>query len=545
MGVFHFLARTVSRDAGLTFPAYRSGFNGRPIVAQVMIRRIRLLILATVVYLICAPATGRAQTAPGNARADSSDHATATAEAEAFFRDNGVEKVSPITRQALTTFIEVRKLYLAKEYRKGLTILDALWAEHPIGSTDWHQANMVLPSINLGGPHCYTGLLMLTDAFKWRLDPSSSGVHAHKLVLGVAIFGHSRGPYPRTKLELASGTAPIVTHDLRPEITANDHQLVRDSLWLFGEYIEALTRGRLQLDPEMIDLPDVTVPVQMVNSGTPLAAPAWSVWPGIWPTILTHTAKQPEWWWTIYPSNVPDEYPDFVRSEFITGGNGFAPDGKQLRLEIDDKWLVRRPPHMGKGAMTPIEIQTYMPMWLQHEFFHHVFGRYPELGLERTGHQWHQKANWPADFVGIFEPDYFYEAAHKRLMTGAVEPIATRLRYDSPSPAVIRMLTLQSLLGKYSVKRPQNEWHTGQLTLAGTDANGNPVLRWTNSANVSWLLRPRIETLSLLTGNDNPYASNPDASAREFSLRLARDADGDPVPRIASFSFLNATFEKQ
>jgi len=516
----------------------------RPVAVKVVVCLLRLVMVATVVGAVFSPVAGHAQAAPDNARPQAS--ATAYREAEAFFHDNGVEKYSPITRQALATFLDARKLFRAKEYRKCLTLLEALWAEHPIGSDDWHQANMVLPPVNLGGPHCYTSLLILTDACKWRLDPASADAHPHNLVFGILLFGHSRGPYPRTKAELAAGTGPIVTHNLQPEILANDHKLVRDSLWLFEEYIEAITRGGLKLDLEFIDLPNVTVPVGMVTTGpAPVAAPPWSAWPPLWPEVMKHTTRQPEWWWTIYPSNVPDEYPDFAKSEFISGGNAFAPDGKSLRLEIDDKWLIRRPPHLGKGAMTPIEIDTYLPMWLQHEFFHHVFGKYPGLELEKIGHQWHHKENWPKDFVGVFEPDYFYEAVHKRLLTGNVQPLALRLRYDHPSPAVIRQLNVQSLLGRYSVKPPQNPWHTGELTLIGKDEDGLPLLQWTNSAHVSWLLSLRWDSLSLLTGRDSPYASNPDPSARAFSLELARDANGNFVPKIASFSFLNASYEKQ
>ncbi len=465
-----------------------------------------------------------------------------TEEAEAFFRDNGVLDAKPLTHQSLATFIEARKLYLAKDYQTCLKTLNALWKQHPIGSEDWHQSNMPLTNVNLGGPHAYTGLLMLTDACKWHLNPESTSLTPTKMVMGVVIFGHSRGHYPHNKAELLSGRSPIVIHDIQPEILANNHQLVRDSLWLFGEYLLALSQGHLQLELEFIDLPDVTIPVLMENGPAPIAAPPPTYWQQIWQDLLQYTKKEPEWWWTIYPSNVPDEYPDFARSEFITGGSGLAPITKGLRLEIDDKWLTRLPPHLGKGKMTPLEIQTYLPMWLQHEFFHHVHGRYPELGLEKKAHQWHHKADWPRDFVGIFEPDYFYQEAHKRLMTDKVEPIWVRLRYNRPSVEVMHRVDMSRLLGVYAMPQTEDPWGTGQITFAGRDDNGTPVFRWTNKANVSWLLHPQNDSLELKAGNGNPYTNDP--NGKVFAVQLKRDNNGKFIPEIRAFTFMNGTYIK-
>ena len=47
------------------------------------------------------------------------------------------------------------------------------------------------------------------------------------------------------------------------------------------------------------------------------------------------------------------------------------------------------------------------------------------------------------------------------------------------------------------------------------------------------------------TGEDSPYAKESDPRAHQFSLRLARDRDGEPVPRVVSFSFMDSTYLKE
>lgn len=71
------------------------------------------------------------------------------------------------------------------------------------------------------------------------------------------------------------------------------------------------------------------------------------------------------------------------------------------------------------GDMSEVERRMYLPQWLQHKYFHHLFmGEFPEFGLERTSHQWFNSANWPQDFRRQpgREADYYAEAVNKRFL---------------------------------------------------------------------------------------------------------------------------------
>ena len=106
---------------------------------------------------------------------------------------------------------------------------------------------------------------------------------------------------------------------------------------------------------------------------------------------------------------------------------GFEASGKPVFISEDDWVIKKRTPDQGGGDRTDVERRIYLPEWVQHEFFHHLFQTWPEFGLEKTGHDWFVKTNWPADFTGKLEEDYFSEALNKRLYD-AKPSIAQKLK---------------------------------------------------------------------------------------------------------------------
>ena len=104
----------------------------------------------------------------------------------------------------------------------------------------------------------------------------------------------------------------------------------------------------------------------------------------MWPELDDDLLNETDWFWILYPSHVP-EFPDFDDNAFITGGMGSDSKGGPLFI-IDDKWLVRKPAHLGDGMYNDVERRIYLPQWLQHEFYHHLYRIYPEFSLEVNGH---------------------------------------------------------------------------------------------------------------------------------------------------------------
>lgn len=124
--------------------------------------------------------------------------------------------------------------------------------------------------------------------------------------------------------------------------------------------------------------------------------------------VSPEIASTTDIWWVIAPSGV-QETATTLNRHVITGGMGLSNDGRPLILS-DDLWFVRKTEHLGQGKWTELELRTYHPQWFQHEFMHHIYRTWPEYGLEATDHQWFDRNTWPDDFVGVYEPDYYFEA---------------------------------------------------------------------------------------------------------------------------------------
>ncbi|SPE41726.1 hypothetical protein SBA3_4550001 [Candidatus Sulfopaludibacter sp. SbA3] len=140
-----------------------------------------------------------------------------------------------------------------------------------------------------------------------------------------------------------------------------------------------------------------------------------------------------------------------------------GPDDLSFATFGDDLALLRKAPRYGKRPYTPEERTAYWAQLLQHEFFHHLFSRYPKFQLEARSHQWFDRRAWPADFEGQLEADYYAEALHKRLQTLADPPLYAALRVAVPE-GVISKITPAMLAGSY--RRSPVSRHAGRLVSA-------------------------------------------------------------------------------
>ncbi len=456
------------------------------------------------------------------------------AEAARFYTRYSQVEFSPLFRESLETFVRAEDAYKRGNYSLANRLLVAFWAEHPAGTEAWTAANQDAyrlgrtAGINMGSPTCYYALRMLTECAAWRTSGKTVPADPATATLTVVLVGQAKGIEPRSRAEMESGQGQTVNLRLNDRLLADEHQLIKDSTWLFNEYVLAATDGGLRVKLNYLHLPDLEVPVEVKDRHAGLAGTAWGQ---IWGAVPEATRRSTDWWWILYPSAVPDRHPDFATTEFITGGMGTGPDGASPCFIIDDEWLTRRPPHLGQGEYTELERRAYLPQWLQHEFFHHLYRIYPEHKLEVEGHDWFNRSTWPADFEGRLEPDYYAESLTRRFKR-STPSLSSRLLYAAPSSEILAKLSAEAMLGEYRHEPEQNGWHRGTIK---ADSDGR--FRWTNAAGATWLLTPDLANGRLNTGPDCPYYSQESGTGQYFTIVLKRDANGKHLPEIAGFNF--------
>jgi hypothetical protein len=332
----------------------------------------------------------------------------------------GPSQFPPLYRTSLDAFFTAEGAYRGGDYEKASRVLTTFWEAHPPGTPEWERAIRhaqtlaTTKGVNFGAPAFYYALRMLTDCVEWRLhgDPKTA---AHTVRWTVVLVGKSNDGEVHHSLATPTG------------------DYVGESTYLFTEYIRAITGGRLKVDVRLLPLPELDVPVERLTRSVQAGGASFDVafadlapagMPRIWKAVPDEVRAKTDWWWVLYPSHVPPG----ATTNFITGGMSVGPDGVSPAFIIDDLWLVRIPPTLGSGPYTSEQRRAYLPQWLQHEFFHHLYRSYPALGLETSGHQWFDRKLWPDDFNGLLEPDYFAESVHKRLKS-ASPPLDVMLRY--------------------------------------------------------------------------------------------------------------------
>jgi hypothetical protein len=459
----------------------------------------------------------------------------------------------PIYRQSIDAFFNAEDAYRHADYKRASQILDAFWTVHPPGTLEWSRgasdaaALAQSRGVNFGTPGCYYALRMLTECVSWRLRTGGSA-RSHAIRMTIVLVGHSSGIQPESTQELRQGTGHRVHHSLDSALASGDSGIIDQSLFLFKEYIRAITGGRLQVEVKILPLADLEVHVQAFEQVLSIAGAdrnllfaqlAPDAMQNIWKSVPGDVQSATDWWWVLYPSHVPEPRGEFAHGNFITGGMGLGPDGRSPAFIIDDLWLVRIPPPLGKGPYTEEQRRTYLPQWFQHEFFHHLYRTYSELHLEVSSHSWFDRSTWPPDFDGLLETDYYAESLHKRLQS-ATPPLHAALRYAPPSKSLFRKITPAMLRGKYRCGPPESNCGQGVIDWnapPGTDPK--KMLRWTNETGVSLRLTPDLKNGLLYTGDIEEAANG-----REFRIVLRRDANGEYLPEVYGIQVLGVVYRK-
>lgn len=455
-------------------------------------------------------------------------HCDGTSLPEFYSMYGGSGQFTEHTNNAIATFIGAEDAIATGDYVTAQNLINGLFATYPKGSNIWWNVFNDPNGANLGTPHAYYGVRMLEDIVNYHLNPPANP-EVKTANMKVVLVGCSEGIQPSTDVQLQNGTGSFVTHELDSSLIADDYCMVEQSLDLFLKYITAITNGELQVNVEYIELPDLCMDVS-VSSAPPYVA-SGSIGP-IWDALDDAIKNETDWFWMLYPSHVP-EFPDFEDNAFITGGMGSDSKGGPVFI-IDDKWLVRKPAHLGSGVYNDIERRIYLPQWLQHEFYHHLYRIYPEFSLEVNGHDWFNLAFWPNDFNGQFEADFYAESLHKRLQTACVS-LSNKLitRIDAEESDLSAALLMSELLGTYSLDNIGNTWHEAAIILQ------NGTYFWRNSANVQWQVSPNLEEGILETGPDCPYPG------QNFKLETYRTPDGERIPGIIGLIFQGELYRKR
>lgn len=440
----------------------------------------------------------------------------------------GPDAFSAHSINAVTTFIQAEDALNAGDFARAKMLVDNLFNAYPKGSNVWWNVFNDPNGANIGTPHAYYGLRMIEDIVDFQLNESKA-TNPQKATMKIVLVGCSVGIQPTTTSELQNGTGQFVTNDLDPKLKEDDYRIVKQSFEFFSTYVNAITHGQLDIDIEVIELPDLCMPVN-VSSNLPYIA-SGSIAP-VWEALNEEVKASTDWWWILYPSHVP-ELPVFDNEAFITGGMGLDQKGGPAFI-IDDKWIVRKPAHLGKGDYSDIERRIYLPQWFQHEFFHHLYRAYPTLRLEVNGHDWFNRDFWPLDFEGQFEADYYAESLHKRLQADCV-PLATKLitSVNDNQQQQFSKLNMDELVGSYSLDNVLNDWHIADII------KENDKYYWRNKANVQWEVNPNFAEGRLETGSDNPYPG------QHFFIELYKNLDGSHLPGVTALKFNGAFYQKR
>jgi hypothetical protein len=409
---------------------------------------------------------------------DAATAAPTSALLESFYAEHGgrARFAEPIAA-AVEAMLLAEDDVAAGDLASARARIEAVFAAWPYASDGWPVEAPA--GLNLGSPVAYYGLRMLETIVAAGPLERTGTLHMTAIVARCATVTRPTLP------DLAPETVPL---ELDPEVLANNAQVLRESTDLFRHWVTAITRGlAVELRVEVMEgcatvtyTDDGRVIVSYPNTDEMVAG------------IPEAVARDTDFFWVVAPSGVPGDGSGYGR-HFITGGMGGI--GARPLFLSDDGWFVRKPEHLGRGRYHPLERRVYLPQWFQHEFMHHLFRTWPQFALEASDHQWFDRSTWPEDFSGRFEPDYYAEAIHKRLLD-ASPSLAEGLQ--GVEYADLDVLALAAIEGTYQRTPVLNDWHLVTVT-----AVGPREARWTNQAGVSWSLSVREG--ALFSGEDCPY----------------------------------------
>ena len=409
---------------------------------------------------------------------------------------------------ALETLLLVTQDIENNDFLKARERLDNIFELIPFSDYEWfnmsHQTNSTNSHcascpINIGGPVAYYGLRMLDQIVTLGIPNNGDTLTMTAVIASCANV-------TRPTLSMSSETT---VKSIDNKILENDYERLKISSSLFRKWAQSLTNG-LRVNLEFYIVEDCVDVDYFVGENGTIHTYVTNPQNSMIDKVPLDLAENTDFWWTIYPSGVPGDGSGFS-GDFISGGMGGyrrVGDERYSRPMFisDDAWFTRKPVHIGNGEYHEIELKAYQPQWFQHEFMHYLFAVWTQFDLEYLGgsntHAWFERSNWPSDFIGEFEPDYYAETLTKRLLT-ATPSLSDGLKfpgspyYTLSNPNSYQIQNSDLLLGKYQRQPIENGYHDVEIIYE------NGSLIWKNAADISWQLS--IRDGKLWTGSDCPY----------------------------------------
>ncbi len=317
--------------------------------------------------------------------------------------------------ELLTKLLDAEDKVVLEDYQGARDIINDVMKTYPLkqdnkpDATAWdvnfnklqlRQLKSPLP--HFGEPGMYAHLRMLDEITKFGVGKTINSAKPIQMAIVM----------PACSNILLKTGLTVLNRRLNPGIEADSYSAVRQSLRLFQSYLWAISGGELRLELNFYSIKSCAK-IDRLN-GYDYNEPIRQLPPGV--------ADKTDMFWLISPE-------DLNVGNDAGGGSGigkFEASEKPVFISEDD-WVVKKRSSQGGGARTNVERRIYLPEWVQHEFFHHLFGNWREFDLEKTDHQWFDRKSWPTDFIGKYEEDYYSEALNRRLYQ-ATPSIAQKLK---------------------------------------------------------------------------------------------------------------------
>lgn len=319
---------------------------------------------------------------------------------EGFVNNQIIQKILPSSYiQSVEALIKAHNDVIAGDYSAARERVDSIFEAQPLSDEVWKKGAST-KGLNAGHPVGYYGLRMLDEITKVGDIATQNTLQITAVIATCATVERLTWP------DLATETVAMT---IDPTILSDNYQILYESTDLFRRWVKAITRGS-ELNLVVYEYNQCTIVSSTREDDLIIAYPEYEQ---IVSNVPQEITDKTDMWWIIAPSAVPGDGSGF-NLHFITGGMGLI-ESRPLFLS-DDAWFTRKPAHLGSGKYLQVERRSYQPQWFQHEFMHHLYQTWPEFGLETEDHQWFDRAKWPSDFEGKWEPDYYAESIKKRLL---------------------------------------------------------------------------------------------------------------------------------